>query len=359
MRYMSKLRALDFYSAYFMVLTLVTSYYPWFDATPASWMLIIILFALPYLFVRFFFQDKKIKRKMRKEKITGRYTGVIGCLLAIPGVILHPEDEVMPSVILCMVLFLITISLCLYAFAYDGKRKVLYQNPCVSQSTIEREEKVSFRNFRRIILIAVAMAFFGVSLIWVLPEGKAPVSMEHQKEQEKLVEKQQKLDNEQMQFEKIKEQNEEAKENLFFRILRYALLITLIILTVWLIAYVIFRFILYVIRGRGKGEVEYIEEKIEDNGMEEYTRLVPVIRRSAVFSNDNNGIVRKVFYKEVRKGARPFSVTRTLTPLEMSQRYLNMENISEDCIRIYEKARYSNQMVTEKEVALFTQIQHK
>lgn len=359
MEYMRKLRALDFYSAYFMVLTLATSYVPWFDATPASWMLLIILVALPYLIVRFFFHDKGLKKKMENGKISGRHTGVIGCVLAIPGVILHPEDDVLPSVILCMVFFLIAISLCFYTFAYDGKRKVLYHNPSVSQSIMEREEKVTFRNLRRILFIAVGGAVFVAALVWALPEVKSPVSMKRQQEQVKVTEKQQKIKNKEKQFEKIKEQNEEAKDNIFLRIFRYILLIALIILTVLTMGYAVFRLIFYFIRGCRKGEVEYIEEKIEDDGTEEHTRLIPVVGRGVVFSNDNNGIVRKLFYQKVRKGARPSKVNRTLTPTEMKEEYLEHETNTGDIVRIYQKARYSGQMVTDEEVTLFTQIQHK
>ena len=99
------------------------------------------------------------------------------------------------------------------------------------------------------------------------------------------------------------------------------------------------------------GHCLFEESTVERSHNEEYTRLVPVMRKDLTFPAGNDGRIRRYFYKEVRKKAGNQEIEKSQTPMELKRTFLEPNAREERLTELYEKARYAKDSVTEEEIS--------
>lgn len=253
----------------------------------------------------------------------------------------------------------------IYADYYHEKYLTMYENPCVTEETIQRFQKNTFLALKKSLMITAIVA--GLVVLFVCealatrveygePIAKSPeVSQEEREEKEEIArskkESLRQIDNqiqeEQTPFWKMLMQ-------LLMRVMK-VIIILLAIIGVIVSIYFIFRKLFSL----NVPELHSVEGKDEDeaDGMDEYISLRPrVSGKKYDFPSDNNGRIRKYFTNYMKKKAKN-QIDMSLTAKELATEYLAKESgfVSDGdktVVKIYEKARYSGGECSSGEVDL-------
>lgn len=340
-----KIRIIDFYSIYFIVLSLFSSMFD--SSLLLSWLRLLLLLVIP---LPFLFCSKKKQKKLEKKKLPTQsvlaitVAGFCGASVLVMG-----EDQ--DNFWLSCFFFVAAIFMYFVAKHMKGRYILLYCNPNVSSETKRRFGKYMRKYLAELAAVSIAMLMLMVAVAWYdpgLPIEERQKTNTVQQETDRAP-KRSKQYQEEMQ-KKIREQEESKSTNLFLLILRYILLIAIVAMGVTAVAYGLFRFLYYLIKGRRRAVWEFEEIEVEKNDVEAYTRLVPVMRKEPVFPNGNDGKIRKQFYREVRRQSGDKEIVRSHTPTELKESYLSDSDKDALLTKLYEKAHYAEESVTEEEI---------
>ncbi|MCH5265179.1 MAG: hypothetical protein J1F02_04720 [Lachnospiraceae bacterium] len=360
------LRMLSFYCEYLLVLVLFTSWFFWFDGGLSASLMAVILLAVPGLILNFYFKVRKEEKQRQEGKIPSCRLGmvIVAGVVAAPGGIagLWGEDAGMmysgafagarTNILFAELLYVAALGLYFFWRYYSGKYILLHRNPSVSKDTRERAGKKMVHSLLRLAALAVTVLFVLIVAVSLLPEWKPTLYQPGTGQEEEQEYSESKIPNSGA-GDQIAEQirQKQAEPGLFLVIIRYiaygALVLFGLVAVVLILYWIITRFV----RKRGDGE-EYYEEIVEKNDNEEYSSLVPVRRKAGiVFPEGNDGRIRRVFYRRIKKQAAGRRVDSSQTPQELQQEYLQEERNAGYLTWLYEKARYSPDSVTDEEIA--------
>lgn len=133
-----------------------------------------------------------------------------------------------------------------------------------------------------------------------------------------------------------------------FNILRIIFIIGIVIL----ICYIIYKIRLSFIKYNKVNEEDKYEELIEDNdeGIDKnQSKILNKIKGQKY--KDNNERIRRIYYKKIVKYKEHIKELTKLTHLQISKKVKDTENIDiEKLTKLYEKARYSSDKCTEKDI---------
>ncbi len=268
------------------------------------------------------------------------------------------------SLLLVWLLLMTIFVTYLYADYFREKYMTMYVNPCVTEETIRRFEGNTKLRLRRTLIrtAIIMMLVFSVgaaifNMDFVVEETKEEKEKE-KKEEEKKEETEPATD----PAKKLQELEErkpepnpvwEAFTALLMQIMKFVVMILFVVgilLVLFLVLRKLFSFRLPQYERVTKEEIE--EEK---DSMEEYISLRPRKTISEHFSDDNNGKIRRIFYRYIKKQAGKQRVDTSKTPWELADTYIAGENTEltkeqQTTIRIYEKARYSRATCSSEEV---------
>lgn len=345
-----KLRIIRFYFNYLLVIAAFTSVFFWFDASePVSWIRLVLLLGVP-LPILWRSKERQLEEEKKEKKLPANHfaVAVLAGIIGAPSLFLYEKHD---SFWLSCLLFAVAIVLCFLGEYIRGRYLLLYCNPSVSAETRRR----SGRNMKRYLLqIAVAGAVVLLLLLVVVshePEiarQDRPKTNTAQQEPDRAPAPM--TGSQRERPEKIQEEQEEQKENVFLQVLRYFLLVAIVVMGAVTVCYGLFRLLLYLIRGRRKPVWEFEEALTEKREDEEYTRLVPVVRDKVRFPDGNDGKIRRQFYKAVKRQAGGQEIVRSKTPVELKETYLGVDEKEAVLTELYEKARYAGESVTEEEI---------
>lgn len=117
---------------------------------------------------------------------------------------------------------------------------------------------------------------------------------------------------------------------------------------VWLL-YMLKKYVSNFNRAKKQG-MDYIEF-IKDNGEETETEKSEISRKIKTTRGERN--VRKLYKKRVLKGARGKELDLASTPIELTRDNITTDDeLANTITHIYEKARYSNEKITDEEVKI-------
>lgn len=346
----NKMRILAFYYNYFIVLSVITSIFYWFDGdTVASWLRLLLLLGVPVIIL---WRSKERQREVAKEErqLPACHFEflVIAGIVAAPGSILN---ENLANFWLCCSFYGGAIVIYFFYKYIRGRYLVFYRNPSVSSETRQRAGQSMRRSLGELALIGLV-----VFIILLLVSQAAPEI--HVQKKEKTNTEQQEQDNvfdtaasqQNKMRDALREKQEEAEENLFLVILRYMLTIVILAMVALTLIYGMIRLVLFFWGRRHRTLLEFEEVVVTSNGTEEFTRLVPVRRAAPDFPGGNDGRIRKEFYREVRRQAGEQEIPPAQTPMELRENYLGGNRKDELLTELYEKARYGKDSVTEEEI---------
>ena len=347
------MQIIAFYYKYLLLVTLVSAYFFWFNMNAASIMLVIIILAVPFLLQSLLFPDKTLKKKREKGKMP---VCPLGHLIVV-GVIISPVfilPEAKPNSLFCLILYLLDMGIFFFYQYYKGKYNLLYCNPSVTDHTRERAEGKLNRMFFKLFMAAVfaiIVLFFIVNAVSGADIRISPPRQEQEEQQEEEPKKEaDRIPAELSKKQKDLLRQKQKEDNFFLLLLRYAVFLLLVLLTLFVLLFLLYRIIMYFVRKRRKISCGYYEEIVEENDQEEYTRLVPAVKREPSFPGGNNGKIRKAFYRAVRRGAGGKKVDKSHTPYELRDAYLAPTESSGYLTALYEKAKYSPWDVTDDEI---------
>lgn len=133
----------------------------------------------------------------------------------------------------------------------------------------------------------------------------------------------------------------------------YAVALVLILAAVVWLLYILKKYVSNFNRAKKQG-MDYIEY-IKDNGEEIETEKSEISRKVKVTREERN--VRKLYKKRVLKGARGKELDLACTPTELTRENITTDSeIADTITHIYEKARYSNEKITDEEVKIMKNI---
>lgn len=339
------IKIINFFYAYFLVLTVITSYFRWFDGGVASYLLVVILLGGGYLFTQVYYTGKRVEQLREKAPEWHLYA------LVIVGIVGSPEvyySGFSANFLVCCFFYIGAVVLYFLWKHYNGRNMVLCQNPSVTENTQNRAGKKMKRVLMRLLSVAVLIAGIWVVVISVLPTVDIrPPQISQEEEQ---------AENERTPAtiargeKELPTQAEERKiPEAVALILRYVLWGFGILICVATITFLVYRLLISV-KNMGQEELEYEEIVVEEKDNEEYTRLVPIKKKGKNFTKDNNGKVRQAFYRNVKEQAEDREVDASLTPQELKERYLTKVSSHEELTNLYEKARYGKSPITDDEI---------
>lgn len=335
----------------------------------AGGMLILILsFAVLYFVLRYKAdhiskKEKKVQEKEKRCKIRHLVLIVIlSYLWALPESMTGTGGLAgIVGTVLIYGLLVGDFCVFLYAEYYYEKYMVMYSNQCVSEETIHRFEKNTFRALKSplttagIILIVLVVV---AGSLWTNASVEEPAPRKRSEIQIQQTEKRDAASVRREQLRQLEEKKEESNSpfwELFVRVLTLIMQIVIIVLFVLAVLAILF-FVMRKILSVRIPKFEFLmgNEDEEDDGIDEYTSLRSSAQKKSGFPEDYNGRIRRYFYRHVRKKSGG-TVEMDLTPWEMADRYLRDENDvmpegEKDVVRIYEKARYSGQACTAEDV---------
>lgn len=339
----NKIRLADFYFKYFLVITFLTSIFYWFQGDLISWGRLFLVLILPLPIVW------RNKRK-QEEKLPVSHFEILGFVggLVIPGTFTQGMHV---NVVVCGCFYVAAVFLCFLNKYLRGRYMVLHRNPSVSEETKMRAGRFQRRPLMKLAIMGSAVLLLLLVVSQFTPEMQwqpGERTNREQQEQDNMVEEVSDKKTEDIQ-EKLQEEQEKAANSPWLQFLRYVVSFAIVVLGILVIAYVLFRFALYLMRRHRKVTYEYQEQVEEKSDFEEITRLVPVAKHSMEFLPGRDGQIRKAFYQSVQRGAGKQKVDRTLTPVELHRKYLRESSRDELLTSLYEKARYANTSVSEEE----------
>ncbi len=339
------IKILNFFCAYFLVLTLITSYFGWFHGDVVSILLLFILIGAGYLFTQVFYTGKRVERLNEKAPQWHLYA------LLIVGIVGAPEiytSGFSSNFVVCCLFYIGAIVMYFLWKHYNGRNLVLCQNPSVTENTKKRSGNKMKRTMLGILFIAVLTGGTLVVVTGFLPDlewEQKTISHEEERGERERTPASIARDKKELPVQAEERKIPEAVA----LILRYVLWGVGILICVATITFLVYRLLISV-RDMGKGETEYEEIVVEENDNEEYTRLVPIKKKGKEFSKDNNGKVRQAFYRNIKEQAEDRKVDASLTPQELEERYLSKVTSHEELTNLYEKARYGESPITDDEI---------
>lgn len=339
----NKIRLADFYFKYLLVITFLTSIFYWFQGDLISWgrLLLVLILPLPIVW--------RNKRKQEEKLPVSHFEilGIVGALI-LPGTF---SQGMHVNAVLCGCFYVAAVFLCFLNKYLRGRYLVLHRNPSASEETKMRAGRFQRRPLMKLVimgsvvlLLLLVVSIFAPEMQWQSSER----TNREQQEQDNRVEEASNKKEEAVK-EKLLEEQEKAANNPWLQLLRYVIIFVVVVLGIFAIAYVLFRFVLYLMRRRRPITYEYQEQVEEKSDFEEITRLIPVVKHSAEFLPGRDGQIRKAFYLSVQRGAGKQKVDRTLTPMELRRKYLRESSRNELLTSLYEKARYAKTSVSEEE----------
>ena len=348
----NKMRMITFYACYFVVPTIGTSLFNWFDVCDLlSWLRLLVVLILPF-FILWRSKEKKTEEESEKgKKFHQQLFGVlvfIGFLVS-PGTLFSEDAD---NFWLCSFFYGAAICLCFVGEYLRGRYLLLYCNPSVSDETRKRSRVNMRKQLVQMVIVGASALIFLLLLSRFEPEMKMPrlqktATVQKEKEEDETPATS-------LREEKkgeMREEQEEQSSNIFLVILRYTVVLILLALVFVAVAYGLLRLFLFLIRGRRRTVYVFEELTVERSHNEEYTRLVPVMRKDLIFPAGNDGRIRRYFYKEVRKKAGNQEIEKSQTPMELKRTFLEPNAREERLTELYEKARYAKDSVTEEEIS--------
>lgn len=346
----NKMRILAFYYNYFIVLSVITSIFYWFDgATAASWLRLLLLLGVPVIIL---WRSKQRQREVAKEErqLPACHFEflIIAGIVAAPGSVLN---ENLANFWLCCSFYGGAIVIYFFYKYLRGRYLVFYRNPSVSSETRQRAGQSMRRSLGELALIGLVVFIILLLVYQAVPEinvQKEEKTNTEQQEQDNVFDTAASRQNEMRDA--LSEMQEQAGENLFLVILRYMLTIAILAMVVLTLVYGMFRLILFLLRRRHRVRLDFEEVVVTSSDTEEFTRLVPVRRSAPDFPCGNDGRIRKEFYRQVRRQAGEQEISPAQTPMELRENYLGENRKEKLLTELYEKARYGKASVTEEEV---------
>lgn len=315
-----------------------------------------------YLFVRFRmkYEIKKEQNQMKERRCHLFFLAAAVFVSFVYLVQMQADHGIQPEAA-CKILLSIQLfsvfAVYLYADYFHEKYLTMYANPSVSAETIRRFEKNTWRVLRK-----KAAVFGGIVLFLLLLASNIETT---KVEQQEWQQRPQKSAEQKSSTKVVKEKKNKAKEvaekaqrgpfwEMFGKVLLYVMKVVMILLLVLGIVGVVFLLIRKFLSIRLPSFEPVSREERVSGGNDEYTSLRPQNRRRAVFPADNNGRIRKIFYRYIRKGAKE-KVDVSLTARELARQYgagleTGMTDGEEILVALYEKARYSGKMCVDEEV---------
>lgn len=339
----NKMYITHFYYNYLLVLTVISSVLFWFQGDVGSVVFALLLLGLPLLFL--LHTERQKEEKLPTSHF--EFAGIAG-ILATPGSFVYVKH---PNVYLCAFFYLLALVFGFLNKYLQGRYYVLHCNPSVSQETKASAGRMQWRPLLRMFISGSVFMLFLLVLFVAIPEPhyrKQETTNEKQQEQDNVVEQSTNKKADEVQ-KKMQEENEKAADNFWLQLLRYVVTIAIIVLVVLAIAYAVFRLVLYLIYRRGKVEYEFEEQLEEKTQFQEITRLMPTVKKAREFPHNLDGRIRKIFYQTVEAGAAKNHVNDSLTPKELQKEYMKNGEKEQLLTKLYEKARYAKESVTEDE----------
>ncbi len=352
MREQNFLRCMVLYFNYLLVFIVWISVFRWFDGSTSACVQLFLFLFVPWVVCLLLYgkwnREKPEELANRKPPVCHHEFLFPVCFVAVLGDGL--EDRLVNSAV-CFLLCLSAILLYFcWKFCY-GKHLVLSCNPSVSAETGRRAAaSLQSRTVRLgLITCLAAMALFLLTS-WM---PSVPYPGQQKQRQERTLEKKKPKSKEAEPYKgEMRERLEEEKEEpgLMLLIVRYAFKVFVIVIALAGLAAFIYAILIYFNRKRGRDGMEYREQLQEKKDNEEYTRLVPVVRKRVSFPADNDGEVRKIFYRAVKTGAGHEKVDQSRTARELYLAYLTEEKEGSYLTEVYQKARYAGEKVSDEEV---------
>ncbi len=352
MREQNFLRCLVLYFNYLLVFIVWISVFRWFDGSTPSCVRLFLFLFVPWAACLLLYgkwnRDKPEELVDRKPPVCHHEFLFPVCFLAVLGDGL--EDRPVNSAV-CFLLCLSAILLYFYWKFRHGKYLVLSCNPSVSAETGRRAVASLQSRIVRLGAITCLAAFALFLLTSWMPSLPYPERQQQRKERT-LEERTPEPKEAESRGEELKERIEEEREEpgLLLLIVRYAFKVFVILVALAGLAAFIYAIVIYFNRKRRRDGMEYCEKLQEKKDNEEYTRLVPVVRKRASFPAGNDGEVRKLFYRAVRSGAGREKVDQSRTARELYLDYLTEEQEGSYLTEMYQKARYAGEEVSDEEI---------
>lgn len=345
------MRMLVFYYLYILVLMAFTGYIHWFHADLFSSIILIVLLGVPYLAGKFLYRDKALIKQMENRKGAVCHKEFFGVFFALSfwGVL---GSDITPNYVLYCLLACAGYGIDLFSRYFSGKYLTLYCNPSVTKTTRMRAESGNRKSFLKIFVISLLTGVFLTAVIISVPDvGRQNVQIEWKKREKEKNKVQQQSPAIHNPVQKELSQLPKVEESIAARIIRYILLLTVAFGIVFILIFFLLKLYSFLFHRRRKGiSHEYQERLVLTKENEEYVELVPVVRKQRHFPDGNNGKIRRKFYQRVRRGAGKKSVNLFFTPQELGEHYLKSGEGSSYLITLYEKARYSQNSVTDEEI---------
>lgn len=345
------MRMLVFYYRYLSILLAFTGYIHWFHADIVSGIMLLVFLVLPYLIGKFLYRDKALIKQMENRKGAVCHTEFFSVFfgLSVWGVL---GSEITPNYVLYCLLACAGFGIALFSRYYSGKYLILYCNPSVTKTTRTRAESGNRKNFLKIFVISLLVGVFLTAVIISVPDaGRQNVQIEWKKKEKEKSKVQQQSPANHNPVQKELSQLPKGEESIAARIIRYILLLTVAFGIAFILIFSLLKLYSFLFHRRRKAiSYEYQERLVLTKENEEYVELVPVVRKKSHFPDGNNGKIRRKFYQSVRRGAGKKPVNLFFTPQELGEHYLTTDKDSSYLITLYEKARYSQNSVTDEEV---------
>ena len=353
------MRLLNLHYLYYLVLMLMTTYLHWFDGSPFSGVLLLVIVFFPFFIGKVLYRKKVITKQIDERKAASCHIEYLSDFFVLSMWGGFSYDNI-PNHVICCLFYMAAFCIYIYSKYYYGKYLVLGCNPSVTRATQKRAEQGSLRSFRRLLVISVLISLALLVLLGTLPEV-APYTPKFVKHEKPKIENQVKIPQEKKNPKKEEFQELEKKEEgVFSVIIRYILLLTVAVGIVYLLFLFLYK-ILSLMAGRHrKGAVyEYEEKVVERQENEEYVALIPRVREKRQFPDGNNGRIRRKFYQKVRRGAGRKSVQESYTPSELRDNYLGEGEGDLYLTELYERVRYSPDFITDDEIRRWERLEKR
>lgn len=276
-----------------------------------------------------------------------RMIRILAAVVGVLAVLAACMYDNIATYILCCLLFLAALGIFIYSVYYYGKYLILNCNASVTESTQKKVEKNSMKTIVKVLVCSFFLSIVFMIVLMFLPDlpEYRPGTWEKKQEQEEV----HMSTGQRETAETNGEEKKTKEESLLARILRYVLLSVCAVLTVVLLGAALYKLFGFLSHRNGKTGYEYKEQIIEVNDIDEYTTFTPIVKKRVHFPDGNNGKVRRQFYRQVKQGAGKKAVDKSRTPQELEQEYMKPLEGNRQLVSLYEKARYSQETVTDEE----------